>query len=78
MQGVGFRYWALRQARFLNLTGWVRNSPDGSVEIVAEGARQSLLELLGELRQGPTNADVDVLKPFFAPATGEFRDFQVR
>lgn len=42
VQGVGFRYACCREARRLGLTGWVRNLPDNSVEIVAEGAPDAL------------------------------------
>jgi acylphosphatase len=77
VQGVGFRYWALREARFLNLTGWVRNTPGGAVEVMAEGARDSLLSLLASLRDGPSNADVESVEPRFGPATGEFSDFRI-
>jgi acylphosphatase len=78
VQGVGYRYWAAREARFFGITGWVRNLPDGSVEVVAEGPKPALLELLGTLRRGPSYADVEMVAPSFSPATGEFRDFQTR
>lgn len=78
VQGVGFRYWAVREARFLNLTGWVSNLPNGSVEVVAEGPRHALLDFLGSLRTGPSHANVDAVAPLFTDATGEFRDFQTR
>ena len=42
MQGVGFRHWTARTALSLGLTGWVRNLPDGSVEVQAQGERESL------------------------------------
>lgn len=42
VQGVNYRASALRQAQALGLTGWVRNGPDGTVEVVAEGSRASL------------------------------------
>lgn len=76
VQGVGFRYWAVREARFLGVTGWVRNLDDGSVEVTAEGPRDSLLSLLASLRNGPSYADVESVAPRFETATGEFRDFR--
>ncbi len=53
VQGVGFRYYVLRCARDRGLVGWVRNRPDGSVELVAEGDEPSLRGLLADLKQGP-------------------------
>ena len=53
VQGVGFRYFVLRCARDLGLVGWVRNRPDGSVELVAQGEESSLRGLLADLKQGP-------------------------
>ena len=53
VQGVGFRYYVLRCARDRDLVGWVRNRPDGSVELVAEGDEASLRGLLADLKQGP-------------------------
>src|SRR5512137_2270255 len=46
VQGVNFRYYTTRQAQELGLTGWVANRWDGSVEVVAEGARSQLEDLL--------------------------------
>jgi len=54
VQGVGFRYYVLRCARDRGLVGWVRNRPDGSVELVAEGDEASLRGLLADLKQGPS------------------------
>lgn len=77
VQGVGYRQYARMQARFLGLVGTVRNDPSGNVEVVAEGPRAALNELLGALRQGPSYADVENVVPVFTPATGEFRGFEI-
>lgn len=58
VQGVGYRMFAQREGRRLQLDGWVRNLPDGSVEVAAEGPEPQLLVLLGRLRQGPSGAHV--------------------
>jgi acylphosphatase len=58
VQGVGFRYFVARCAERLRLAGRVRNLPDGSVEIVAEGPRPALEELVREVRTGPRMARV--------------------
>ena len=66
VQGVGFRWFVRDRARALNLAGWVRNQPDGSVEVAAEGDEQSLDRLRHELEVGPDGAavdSVDLLEP---------------
>ncbi len=62
VQGVGFRYFVLRQATMLGLAGYTRNCSDGSVEVVAEGAEAALGELEGRLRVGPASSDVTALE----------------
>ncbi|MDO8683136.1 MAG: acylphosphatase [Armatimonadota bacterium] len=78
VQGVGYRYFAEREANRLGLTGYVRNRPDNSVEVVAEGDRHILDGFLVLLRRGPSGANVADIKSSFVPATGEFYDFSVR
>ena len=58
VQGVGFRYFAVRSARELGITGWVRNLNDGRVEAIAAGAPEALDEFVGRLRRGPRGAQV--------------------
>ena len=53
VQGVGYRFFIEREAGRLGLSGWVRNMPDGSVELEAEGDRAILRELVGRAREGP-------------------------
>src|ERR1700719_3982100 len=59
VQGVGFRWFVEREAHILQLSGWVRNNADGSVEVLAQGTRDQLLGLRSRLRQGPRAARVD-------------------
>ena len=61
VQGVGFRWFVRERARRLGLAGWVRNLPDGSVEVLAKGDEGQLDLLRGELRRGPRGAAVDAL-----------------
>ena len=61
VQGVGFRWFVRERARRLGLSGWVRNLPDGSVEVVAVGDDAQIELLKGELRRGPPGAVVDGL-----------------
>ena len=62
VQGVGFRYWVMKQAAALGITGWVRNLPDGRVEVEAEGNDDQLFELEQLLWKGPTLSRVDDVK----------------
>ena len=78
VQGVGFRFFVLRQAVALGLSGWVRNMSDGMVEVLAEGDSARLQELLAALQEGPDAAYVRDVKRHYSPATGEFRDFDIR
>lgn len=78
VQGVGFRYFTRKTATRLGLTGWVRNEPDGSVELVAEGSREALEDLLEALEQGPPASRVDHVRPYWSEAAGAFNSFRVR
>jgi acylphosphatase len=78
VQGVSFRYYVVEQAGSLNLSGWVRNKWNGSVEVSAEGSHLNLETLLQALREGPPMASVDDVCFEWQPYTGEFKDFQVR
>lgn len=78
VQGVGYRVFALRQARLLGLRGYARNLEDGSVEVTAEGPRVALDDLLAALRRGPISARVDDAVTRWSDPTGEFSAFSVR
>jgi acylphosphatase len=62
VQGVGFRWFVRERARRLGLSGWVRNLPDGSVEVVAEGDHAQLDLLRSELQRGPSGASVSEIR----------------
>jgi acylphosphatase len=78
VQGVGFRYFVLREAMDLGLDGWVANTRDGSVRCVAEGPRDRLDALLALLRAGPPAAIVDHVSELWMPPTGTLGPFEVR
>ena len=61
VQGVGFRWFVHREASELDLRGWVRNTEDGDVEVVAAGTTEDLDELRQSLRRGPRGSRVDRL-----------------
>lgn len=77
VQGVNFRYYASITAIKLELTGWVRNLPDGTVEVTAEGTRAQLEQLVSFLRSGPPSAEVTNVDVRWLPATGSYSDFRV-
>jgi acylphosphatase len=75
---VSFRYYTQRRAWELGLTGYVRNVWDGSVEVVAEGGRADLEELLAFLNVGPRSAFVTQVDIQWSTATNAFERFEVR
>ena len=78
VQGVFFRGRTLEVAARLGLAGWVRNLPDGRVEVLAEGAAQALEQLLAFLRVGPSGARVDHVNEAWGVASGGLPAFEVR
>ena len=78
VQGVSFRFYTRRRAGDLDVAGYVRNEPDGSVSVVAEGPRPRLEELLSFLRVGPSAAFVTEVKVRWLAPTGRFKRFEVR
>ena len=77
VQGVFFRDHTRRWALSLGLRGWVRNLYDGRVEIVAEGDKPLLHDLIARVREGPSHGRVDDLEVAWENPTGEFPDFRV-
>jgi acylphosphatase len=77
VQGVGFRYTAHSIARNHEVTGFVRNLPDGRVELVAEGNRQETDAFLEAIRDRLANHIRDERRDI-GPATGEFTTFEIR
>ncbi|MHC8509725.1 MAG: acylphosphatase [Rhodospirillales bacterium] len=68
VQGVWFRGWTVKQAAALGLDGWVRNNPDGSVELLAAGAPDAVEALLRACLSGPPLANVTGVERCAAPA----------
>lgn len=77
VQGVGFRYWTVQLAYEFNITGWVRNCPDYSVEIFAEGEPSALDEFLSAVQHSHPSAYISDFTVHAARCEG-FRSFQVR
>ncbi len=78
VQGVFFRQATVDEACGLGLTGWVRNRPDGRVEIVAEGRHANLKMLLAWANRGPPAARVDQVEASWMECRQEFKTFAVR
>ena len=62
VQGVGYRWWTLQQARRLRLDGWVRNRLDGTVELLAAGAAGAVEQLIEACGRGPDAAAVSAVE----------------
>lgn len=78
VQGVGFRFWVRSHALDLRLRGWVRNVPDGRVELVAEGTRGRCDALLAELRTPEAPGRVDAIGERFEAPLGDLEGFVTR
>jgi len=77
VQGVGFRFFLIRRAQALGLTGWVMNRDDGIVEFVAEGSRQDLEQLERAAHEGPRMARVTAVEINWSAATGNLSRFDI-
>jgi len=78
VQGVGFRWFVEHEAHILQIAGWVRNNPDGSVEVLAMGTREQLAGLHSRLREGPRAARVDDVEQSDTEPIAGLNSFQVR
>ncbi len=77
VQGVGFRWWTSRLAKRLDLSGWVRNQEDGSVEVRAWGEPGRLAELERQLRRGPPGSRVDAIETSSVTDAAPQDDFRI-
>lgn len=77
VQGVFYRANTRETAQSLGLTGWVKNRPDGTVELVAEGPTSKLEELVEWAHEGSPAARVDRVDVEWSDATGEFSGFRI-
>lgn len=78
IQGVGFRFFATRVARRLELGGWIRNQRDGTVDAVVEGESEKIDEWIEEIREGPRYAEVTRIDQKKKPFSGKFTEFDVK
>ncbi len=77
VQGVFFRYNTRKKALELGLSGWVRNVPDGTVEILVEGPRDKVERLIDWARVGPPLARVTKVDVQWEDYKGEFDSFEI-
>jgi acylphosphatase len=78
VQGVYFRHSTTITAKQLGLSGWVRNLPDGRVEVVCEGPREQILAMIAWCKEGPGSARVDSVEVDWEGYADEFKSFDVR
>jgi acylphosphatase len=78
VQGVGFRWFVARHARALGLTGYARNLPNGSVEVVVNGPEEAIPALERLLRAGPASSQVDRVERSTEAAIATGKSFDVR
>ncbi|MBI4388390.1 MAG: acylphosphatase [Candidatus Omnitrophica bacterium] len=78
VQGVCYRSIACQKATELQLAGYVKNRPDGSVELVAEGVATQLQELVKWCKKGPQGAIVTDVEVSWASSTGQFQGFEIK
>lgn len=77
VQGVGYRYFAQRAAAKHQVLGYVRNEPDGSVEVIAEGPASNIEAFKTELTAGPQWATVDRVEEIVLDPSGKYTAFRV-
>jgi acylphosphatase len=77
VQGVGFRYYCRDEAQRRGLSGWVRNTEDGAVEVYSEGPQEAQAQFLKWLHQGPRGARVDSVRSCSQTPTGAYCCFSI-
>jgi acylphosphatase len=78
VHGVGFRYFVKQKAEDLHILGWVRNTPDGKVEIEAEGDTESLDVFLNWIKIGPARANISSVSMIEIYPCRDFTGFYIR
>jgi len=78
VQGVFFRSETQNEAVSRNVTGWVKNLPDGRVEAVFEGEKQDIEEVIEFCKRGPRGARVTKVDVQWQNFTGEFQNFRIK
>lgn len=78
VQGVGYRYFVTQKANEMGITGWVKNSVDGGVIIVAQGIEEEIKTFIDYLYIGPTCSRVDQISKVKFNTLANFNNFSVK
>jgi len=78
VQGVNFRYYAMQRAKMLKLKGFVRNTVDGKVEVLAQGSKQQLERMVEWLWHGPASASVEHVAVEWKKSAKKFKGFSIK
>lgn len=78
VQGVFFRGFVQQQARLLGVNGYAKNLPDGSVEVVAQGSKGAVAELISKCHEGPPGATIQDVRVTWRLLAQELRRFEIR
>ena len=77
VQGIGFRHFVRGKANELGLTGWVKNLPDGRVEILFQGSRDKIEEAIKECNKGPFLSEVKDIVVEWEDSKVVYKDFEI-
>jgi acylphosphatase len=77
VQGVCYRMYTADEAQRLGVSGWVKNLPDGTVEVLAEGDTEKVMALVDWCRHGPSYATVTKMLDEYLEPTGELHGFEI-
>ena len=78
VQGVSYRHFVLRNAQMLDIAGYTKNLRNGSVEVVVEGEKNQLEQLLVRLKMGPMEACVDQVDVDWSTHSGKYSSFEIK
>ncbi len=78
VQGVGFRNYVQRKASLLGLHGYAMNLRDGRLRVRAEGARETIEDLVRDLHKGPPLSRIERVAVTWLPPSGRFPSFAIR
>lgn len=77
VQGVGFRQFIKSRAKRLNITGWVKNLPDGRVETIFQGDKNSVEKIIKECDKGPFLSEVESVVVDWEEKKEVYKDFKI-
>ena len=77
VQGVGFRYFVLRQAQELGITGWVSNKSNGDVEAFAQGEKADLEQFIAKVKEGPSFSRIEDVSLNWVNEADQYFGFEI-